>query len=118
LLVKIVDPAGIVIGVDAPPMRAAQFRKELTEKRGVFCVLFDALSCSQGGFVRSPGSSSLHQLVSGWKVTTQTVMQGAWKGSEIATTTVRKSGNPNEILFTLYFRHVNNRWALANIEYE
>lgn len=113
----VVDPRGIVIGIDEPPMSASQFKKEIAEKQGVFCVLFDAQSCSQRDFVMAKSSSSLHTLV-GQETTVQTTNQGIRNGSQIVSAEVKRRSDSSEVLFTLYFRGVNGRWVLANIDYQ
>ena len=54
------DPTGIYVGFDADKMSAAQFRKELKAREGVYCVIFDA-SCPKDVQTSSAGSS-LRQL--------------------------------------------------------
>lgn len=47
-LSTLVDPTGISIGLDTPKVSAARFRKELSEKRGVNCVIFDSCASNNG----------------------------------------------------------------------
>ena len=116
-LSQLVDPKGIGLGFDQDAISAAQFKKELAEKRGAFCVLFD-YPCKGGGVVASPTGSSLRHLVIGQALSIQTVTQTTENKSEIVSAAVKKADNPNETLFTLYFRHVGNNWRLAQIEYQ
>lgn len=46
-LSTVADRAVLYIGSDAPEMSAARFGKEISEKRGVYCVIFDS-SCVKG----------------------------------------------------------------------
>jgi len=71
-LSELVDPAGIGLGFDQDPVSAAQFKKELAEKRGAFCVLFD-YPCRRGGVLISPTGSSLRHLLMAQPVTIRTV---------------------------------------------
>ena len=106
-LSRLVDPAGIVIGVDSSIMSAKQFKKELAEKRGVYCVIFGD-SCSKH-------STSLRQLLVNQLVTLRMLgVEGAPKTVAIE---IAKLENHNEVLFTLYFRQVGEGWTLQNIEY-
>jgi hypothetical protein len=117
-LSRIVDPRGIVIGVDEPPMSAIQFRKELRMRRGVYCVLFDDPACKSTDFAGSSSSSSLQHLVRVHQVTIQVVKERGDTKS-VVSAVVKNAGNPSEILFTFYFRRTKKDcWVLANIEYD
>jgi hypothetical protein len=118
LLSRIVDPRGIVIGVDQPPMSAIQFRKELRMRRGVYCVLFDDPACKSTDFAGSSSSSSLQHLIRVHQVTIQVVNERGDTAS-VVSAVVKNADNPSEILFTLYFRRTGKDcWVLANIEYD
>jgi hypothetical protein len=112
-LAKLVDPSGIVVGVDMPRMSAKRFRRELIAKRGVYCVIFDR-TCLQPELRKSPTTFSLREALVEQPVRIQ--LGSVQDAPEIATAEVKRA-NTQETLFTLYFRHVEHHWTLQNIEY-
>src|SRR5215469_14017328 len=98
-LVRVADPNGITLGIDADAISKARFQKELSEKRGAHCIIFDS-SCLNK---HSRGSArSLRELLRKKPVTISVgEVQG---GPDERTVTVRNRQNPNDILFTLFFR--------------
>ena len=112
-LSTVVDPTGIVLGGDSSKMSAARFRKELSEKRGAYCVIFE-VSCAKGDFQNSPTASSLRRLLIAQSVTTFASPVAYPNDMAVA---VKKAQDANEVIFTLFFRHVGARWKLQQIEY-
>jgi hypothetical protein len=112
-LAKVVDPNGITVGVDAPKMSARQFKNELTEKRGVYCVIFDA-SCIHKDSNNST-TFSLRGVLARHRVKMSlSSIEGAPQAVAVAVETERK---PKEKLFTLIYSFANSRYVLQQIEY-
>ena len=110
---RLVDPSGIGLGVDTPNLSAPQFKKELREKRGAYCVIF--ADCHSKNRDQSHKDSSLRGLLmSGLVSMTVHGVEGAPQETAVD---VRESRNPNHVLFTLFYRRIGNRWALRQIEY-
>ncbi len=115
-LARLADQAGIYLGFDAPKMSASRFRKELAEKRGVYCVIFDS-SCVSGDFQNSQTASSLREILIAQPVITIAAMQDPQGASQVVSVSVKKATDPHADLFTLYFRRNGGRWRLQQIEY-
>jgi hypothetical protein len=114
-LSRLADRAGVYIGTDGPKMSASRFGRELLEKRGVYCVILDS-SCLKGNGEKSETQYSLRQILIQQPVTVNIAsVEGA---PEVRAAVVKKARSPNEILFTLVFRHVEGNWKLQQIEYE
>jgi hypothetical protein len=114
-LSRLADPGGVYVGTDAQRMSALRFGRELLEKRGVYCVIFDA-SCLKGQSVDSRTRYSLRQILIQQQVTMNVTRVGG--APEVRAAVVKKVKGSNEILFTLVFRHVEGNWKLQQIEYE
>jgi len=109
LLIASADPAGVCIGFDCTRMSVARFKRQLAEKRGVYCTIFDA-ACLQ-----IKGGSSLRDVL-GSRPVTLSISKIEDAPQEVAVA-VRNSGRPSQELFVLIYRRVNGRWALQQIEY-
>jgi hypothetical protein len=110
-LARMAEPTGVFIGVDAPRMSAARFRKDLAEKRGVYCVIFDA-SCLAN---KNEASKSLRETLEQAPVTMSFSKIGA--ASQDRAVLIKKAGSPGENLFTLIFRCGKHNCMLEQIEY-
>ena len=110
-LAKLADPEGVFIGVDVPRISATQFKKELFEKRGSFCVIFDAACLPNKG----ANSKSLREILVQQPITMSASKIGGL--SQECAVVIRKEGGPGETLFTLIFRKVKGVWRMQQIEY-
>lgn len=111
-LSKVADPKGITLGFDSDPLSADQFRRELSEKRGAYCVIFD-ISCLREH--KSPTAFSLRQALANNKITLS--VSGVEGQQDERVVEVKSSTNPNEVFFVLFLRHANGEWVLQQIEY-
>src|SRR5579872_395177 len=92
-LSNLADPTGLYIGIDVSKMTASQFRKELSEKRGVYCVILDS-SC-----IRNNGNNTQYSLRQVLIRQPVTVTIGGVQGApEMKAAAVKDAKNPNEIL--------------------
>jgi hypothetical protein len=114
LLSSVVDPNGIYLGSDSAKISAAQFRKELSEQRGAYCVIFD-VSCEKGGFQKSPMGFSLRDALMREPVTLSA--SDATAHPQDMAVEVERAQHTDEVPFTLFFRRVGNSWKLQQIEY-
>jgi hypothetical protein len=115
LLSRVVDPAGLYIGIDASKMSAPQFRRDLSEKRGVYCLILDS-SCLKNNGPKPERQYSLRQVLIRQPVTVN--IDGIEGAGEMKAAVVKNANNHHEILFTLMFRRVDHEWKLQQIEYE
>jgi hypothetical protein len=107
------DHAGIFVGVDVDRMSWARFNRELSQRRGVYCVIFDT-SCLANQ-MKNPNVFSLLEVLLREEVKLEVAeIQGALPKKAVA---VRSTTDPNNTLFTLIFRHVGKDWKLQQIEY-
>jgi len=110
---KLADPQGVYVGYDTLPISATQFRNELAEKRGVYCIIFGGCPERNGKNPRT--DSSLRGLLIAQPVTM--TVQDVQTSPLEAALVVKRSGAHGEILFTLFFRRLEDHWVLQHIEY-
>ncbi len=115
LLSELADRRGVYIGTDVEKMSAARFGKELSEHRGVYCVIFEN-SCRKDKSENLQLRPSLRDALMHQEVTMNiSSVEGAPGVKAVAVETAK---NPDEIVFTLMFRHVRgDEWVLQQIEY-
>ena len=111
VLASAVDPKGIGLGFDSPPIAAERFKQELLRKRGAYCVIFD-ISCA--GHKLANAFSLRQTLAEKQTILSVAEVQGFPETRVVA---IKSSANPNEVLFSLYLRHAEGKWVLQQIEY-
>lgn len=109
-----VDDNGVFVGTDSNRMSAAEFRRQLDQRNGVYCVIFDASCLSHGSGGRG---QSLRGLVVGSQKALLDVrdVNGAARTKAV---TVRKDRDSPKILFRLIYRYNGKTWKLQQFEYE
>lgn len=104
----VVDPMGIVLGIDADRIGRELFRQQLANRRGAYCVIFDA-SCVSGR-----ADSSLRDVLCARPVAL--IVRGV-DGAQPVTVAVVRSEDREDEVFSLVFRKLESRWVLSGIEY-
>jgi hypothetical protein len=107
-----IDEKGIFVGIDSDRISAAEFRRQLTGKIGVYCVIFDS-TCLPHSNGSTP--NALRDLVVGQEVSMDS---HEIKGEpEIDAVDVRNHASL-PVLFTLLYRYTGKTWKLQQIEYD
>jgi hypothetical protein len=110
-LSTVIDPDGLFVGIDTPKISAARFKRDLSQKRGVYCLIFDA-SCLEKKEGTAQASSLrdiiLHPVV---------ISISQIAGTQEKAVAVKDKASPNSILLTFMFRWEKDAWVLRQIEY-
>jgi hypothetical protein len=113
MLLEMVTKAGITLGTDGPTIPAAAFKKELQQKRGVYCILMDG-ACIKG-VDKNAADDSLRELIIRQPVKLDVhSVEGAPTVVEVV---VRKEVSSREVLFSLFLKKDHGSWKLESIEY-
>jgi hypothetical protein len=113
-LIGFVMEAGITVGTDGPTIPTASFKRQLQQKRGVYCILMDG-SCIKGAGKNSE-DDSLRGLILRQPVKLDIHSVGG--ASQVVELVVRKESNPHEVLFNLFLKNDHGSWKLESIEYD
>lgn len=107
-LSAIADPGGVFIGIDGPKISRNRFIQQLSEKRGVYCAIFDS-SCLDRKAL------SLREILAREAVMVEfSKIQGARDQRAVV---LKSKVDPTKILFTIMFSTGGKAWKLQQIEY-
>ncbi len=106
-----IDEKGVFVGIDSDRMSAAEFRRQLSAKTGVYCVIFDPACLPQNN---GSAAKSLRDLVLGKEVSMALHQIKDEPGFEAVDVKSETSSSP---LFTLMYRYTGKAWKLEQIEY-
>jgi len=113
-LMGFVTTSGITVGADGPTIPLASFKRQLQQKREVYCILMDGSCIKDTG--KNSEDNSLRGLILRQPVKLDIhSVEGASKVVEVV---VRKESNPHEVLFNLFLKNDRGSWKLESIEYD
>lgn len=107
-----IDEKGVSVGIDSDRMSAAEFRRQLAKKAGVYCVIFDPTCLPHGD---GSSAKSLRDLVLGKEVSID--LHEVKDEPKVQTVDVRSHAS-SDVLFTLIYRYTGKVWKLQQVEYD
>lgn len=113
-LTGLIAQAGITVGTDGPTILPAVFKRQLQQKRGVYCVLMDGSCIKDAGKNRQ--DDSLRGLILRQPIKLDVHSVGG--APTVVEVVVRKEANPHEVLFNLFLKNDRGIWKLESIEYD
>lgn len=108
-----IDARGVFVGTDSNLISAVDFRKQLAQKDGVYCVILDPKCLPH---TAGPAAQSLRDLLAGQEVSLE--LHEVKQSSQTKAVTVRKSAGSPDVLFTLIYHYSGRVWRLQQFEYE
>jgi hypothetical protein len=113
-LIALIPLSGITVGTDGPTISLASFKRQLQQRRGVYCVLMDSSCIRDAG--KSEKDDSLRGLILRQPVRLDTHSVGG--APKVVEVVVRKETGPRDVLFNLFLKNDRGNWKLEGIEYD
>jgi hypothetical protein len=116
-LMPYLSPRGVVLGVDDPRVSLAAIRKEMSDKTGIYCLLFDSgclvTEAKKGRYkAKKPSLDDILSYRDYLQKNTPALRVGLWQSSSCGGSTTSKDG-----YLDLEFERASGGWKVTVIPY-